>query len=275
MVLEAIFSAETLENKPRDMFILAFIVTLVVTFLAYYIFPTYAGIIIPLLVTVSMTPLVRDIFIIEEASERGQAKRKINKTFWDRHDETVKILTFFFLGSFAAIFLLMLVLPADMLSTIFEPQIVAIQTITGSLEYSLTGAAITQSAITKPEIFSMITWNNLKVVAFSFALSFLFSTGSLFILSWNASILAIFIAILVRKGLFTEALSAAIGIIPHAPIEIVAYFLAAIAGGILSVGIMREKWGSKELNLVIRDAAILIVLALFSTVLAAGIEVYI
>ncbi|MBR9682879.1 MAG: stage II sporulation protein M [Candidatus Aenigmarchaeota archaeon] len=275
MVLEALFSAETLENKPRDMFILSFIVTLVVTFLSYYIFPTYAGIIIPLLVTVSMTPLVRDIFIMDEISERKQAKRKISKTFWDRHDETIKILTFFFLGSFAAIFLLMLVLPADMLSTIFEPQIIAIQTITGSLEYSLTGAAITQNAISKPEVLSLITMNNLKVVAFSFILSFLFSTGSLFILSWNASILAIFIGILVRKGLFTEALSAAIGILPHAPVEIVAYFLAAIAGGILSVGIMREKWGSKELNLVVRDAIILIVLAIIATLVGAGIEVYI
>jgi len=275
MVLEAIFSAETLEDKPRDMFILAFVVTLVVAFLSYYIFPEYAGIVIPLLVTVAMTPIVRDIFIIDEGFERRQVKKKFFKSFWDRHDETIKVLAFFFLGSFAAIFLLMLVLPEDMISVIFKPQLDAIMAITGSTEYSLTGAAITQNAINRGDVFSMIGWNNMKVLAFSFVLSFLFSTGSLFILSWNASILAIFLAVLVRRGLYHEFLSTTIGIIPHTPVEIGAYFLGAVAGGVLSVGIMNERWGSKELSLVIRDTAILLGLAILAVVVGAGIEVYI
>lgn len=271
MVLESIFSASTVERHPRDVMMMAFFVTLVVSFMSYYIFPEYTGIIIPLLVTVSMTPLIYKVFSIEEKIERKQAENIIHRTFLRRHVKTIKILSFFFIGSFLAVFVMMLLLPDDLLSFMFKPQIEAIKAITGYAAYSISGAAIGNTVDT----LVMITLNNMRVMAFAFVLSFLFSTGSLFILSWNASILAIYLAAFIRQGLMEDFFSVAVGILPHTPIEIMAYFLGAIAGGMLSVGMIREKWGSKELHLIIKDSAIMLGLSVLAVALGAILETYI
>ena len=61
--------------------------------------------------------------------------------------------------------------------------------------------------------------------------------------------------------------------IPHAPVEIGAYFLAGIAGGIISVGLIREKLFSKEFFLVFKDSLILLLWAVVAIIVGAFIEV--
>ncbi|MDD5417255.1 MAG: hypothetical protein PHU12_04775, partial [Candidatus Aenigmarchaeota archaeon] len=109
MVLESIFGAETLEKKPYDMLILSMIVTLVCVYVSYMIFPEYAGIIMPLLITVAMTPVIFRVFKIEEEGEREEAEHLSHKTFWDRHDDTIIMFTMFFIGVFIAVFFITLV----------------------------------------------------------------------------------------------------------------------------------------------------------------------
>ena len=275
MVLESIVSAMEVEKKPFDMLILSFFITLIVVMTSYFIFPEYTGIILPLLVTISMTPLVYKIFAVEERIERRQAEKLIHIGFVRRHEKTIKILTYFFIGSFLAVFLLMLVMPEDVLQMMFKPQIDAIKAITGYASYTISGSAVSGSVMSDIDVFEMITINNLKVTGFAFLLSFLFSTGSLFILSWNASILAIFLATFVRKGLVGEFFTFTIGILPHTPLEMFAYFFGAIAGGMLSVGFIREKWGGRELHLVLKDSLAMLLIAVFLVVLGAAVEAYI
>jgi uncharacterized membrane protein SpoIIM required for sporulation len=110
-------------------------------------------------------------------------------------------------------------------------------------------------------------------MAFAFLLSFLFGTGATFILSWNASILGIFLANYARQGLYHTLLITGSGILPHATVEIVAYFLAGIAGGILSVGMVREKFWSPEFKLMLKDSLLLLSIAVLAVVVGAFIEV--
>lgn len=269
MVLESLFPAKKIINKPIDMLLMSFVVSIVCTLSAYFIFPAYAGIIAPLLVTAAMTPVILRIFGIEEELVRKEAEKKINVGFFDRHGETIQLFSLFFIGNFLAFFLIALLSPADFAATSFSPQLEDIKRIRGAASAEISGNAVEDSFL------NMITINNLKVMGFSFLLSFLFSTGALFILSWNASILAVFFAAILRRGEFEAFLSTTIGIIPHAPVEMLAYFLAGIAGGILSVGIIREKFGTKEFNLVARDSLILLGLGIASVLLGAYLEVYV
>lgn len=264
MVLESLFPAKKIYNKPLDMLILSFIVSLACIFCSYFIFPAYSGIIFTLLIAVAVSPLIYRVFRIEEDIEDAQAKGKINKTFWDRHDEVIKVFSMFFIGNVLAIFLVAVLLPSSFVNVVFAQQfeeIAAIRSI------GATGGAISGAFI------SMIIANNLKVMSFSFLLSFLFGAGALFILSWNASILAIYLAGFLKEGLFSEFFTQTVGIMPHAPIEIFAYFMSGIAGGMLSVGVIREKLNSKEFLFVFKDSFLMLFIAILAVVIGAFVEV--
>ncbi len=264
MVLESLFPAKKVLKNPIDMFIFSFIISFVSIFLANLIFPgSGIGKIITLFITVAMTPVIYTIFKKEEEEERKEAEHKIHLTFWERRKDVIWLFTLFFLGNFAAVFLFSLSFPESYVSTIFSDQLSEIERIT-----SISGAAIYSDLLT------VIVKNNLRVMFLSFILSFIIGTGAIIILSWNASILALYLASFLKKGLISEFLVRTVGLIPHAPIEIFAYFLAGIAGGILSVGMIREKFFSKEFFLVFKDSVMMLLIAVLSILVGAFIEVF-
>lgn len=263
MVLESLFSAKKIESKPIDMLVLSIIVSMVCVFLAYAIFPEYAGIIIPLLITIAMTPVIIRIFKEEEEIEREEAEGKIKESFLERHGETVYLFSLFFIGVFISLFIIAIILPENLVTGIFSIQLKEITAVKG-----ITGAAVASN------LLEIIILNNLKIMFFSFILSFAIGTGALFILSWNASILALYLANFIRKGLTAQFVATTAGILPHAPVEILAYFLAGIAGGILSVGVIRENLRSKEFSLVFKDSLIMLFLSVIAVVLGAFLEIY-
>ena len=189
----------------------------------------------------------------------------IQKDFLERHGETITLFTLFFVANLLVVFVIAIYSEQEFLSMAFRQQLDDISRIAN---LDLSGSIVFSQSL------STIIENNLKVMAFSFILSFLYGTGALFILSWNASILGLYMANFVRAGLFNELFNSTLGILPHAPIEILAYFLAGIAGGILSVGAIREKIMSKEFMLVFRDSLLLMAFAVLSVILGGYLEVY-
>jgi uncharacterized membrane protein SpoIIM required for sporulation len=263
MVLESIFPVKKVIRNPVEMFIFSMIITFASIYLADLIFPgTSTGKIITLFITVAMTPMIYGIFREEEEVEREQAEHRIHKKFLDRHDEAIWSFTFFFLGVCIAIFVVSFLSPEEYVSSIFNDQLSEIERVT-----SISGS------FNVADILNIIIMNNLRVMALSFVLSFLIGSGAVIILAWNASILALYLASFVREGLITEFVIRTVSLIPHAPIEILAYFLAGIAGGIISVGIIREKIFSKEFFFVFKDSLILLALGVIAVFLGAFIEV--
>ncbi|MCH7974184.1 MAG: stage II sporulation protein M [Bacteroidetes bacterium] len=106
--------------------------------------------------------------------------------------------------------------------------------------YSVTGTAteITGS-ITKPIRFLAILENNMYVMIFTLIFSLLFGAGAIFILIWNASVIAAAIGIFTRYQLSDIPLGLARYMIHGFP-EITAYFITALAGGIFGVGAIRH-----------------------------------
>lgn len=264
MVFESLFSAEEIESKPIDMLLLSVIISSASLIVSHIIFPEYAGVIFPLLIALGMAPIVINIFKYEEEIERETAEGKIKESFLERHGETIYLFSLFFIGVFVSTFLFSLVLSENIVADIFKPQLGSITAIK-----SVTGKMFAEN------LLEVIIINNLKIMLFSFMLSFIFGAGALFILSWNASVLAIFLANFLRNGNILHFFSASVQIIPHAPVEILAYFLAGIAGGMLSAGIIRESIKSREFLFVLKDSIIILFLSVAAVVLGAFVEIYI
>ncbi|MEM5814758.1 MAG: stage II sporulation protein M [Candidatus Aenigmatarchaeota archaeon] len=264
MVLESLFPEKKIKSKPVDILVLAFLVALVAIFASYFVFPKYAGIVAPLITALGMAPLIFRLFEEEEDEIDEVAEKRLIAGFFARHKSIISLFTLFFIGNFLAVFFIAVLLPDVVLQSIFEPQLADINAVQSI--GSATGSAV------RPGLAETIVFNNLKVMAFAFLLSFLFGTGATFILSWNASILGIFLANYAREGLYHTLLLTTTGMFPHATVELVAYFLAGIGGGILSVGMVREKFMSAEFRLMLKDSLLLLVLSVAFVLVGAWIE---
>ncbi|MFW6009318.1 MAG: stage II sporulation protein M, partial [archaeon] len=135
-------------------------------------------------------------------------------------------------------------------------------------------------------LFQHIFFNNLGVLIFIFLTSFIFGAGSIFILAWNASIIGVFIGdslhrtanYLSGKMIFAYLIDIPkiIGpLLVHGVFEFAGFFCAAIAGGVISVAILRHKINSKPFAIVMKDGFELIFLSVLLIIIGALLESYI
>ena len=134
-----------------------------------------------------------------------------------------------------------------------------------------TGAANIDTTASFLQIFK----NNLSVFAIAFIFSLILEFGATFIVVFNASIWGATLGSLFRQtitgtGNFTMVTFGFF--LPHLFLESGAYFLAAIAGAILSKAIIKENVGSDKFNRVASQAMILIVAGAISLLAGAYIE---
>jgi len=128
--------------------------------------------------------------------------------------------------------------------------------------------------------FMLYLTNNTQVMVLVFILSTVMGAGAIFILAWNASVIAVYLGLVVQSmtqkfGAAAYLLGVPVGlgsIALHGIPEIAAYFIAGISGGILSVGIIREKFMSKEFKMVFKDSLIFLLIAEFLIIGAAVVE---
>jgi hypothetical protein len=148
--------------------------------------------------------------------------------FLSFYREVVLSFTAIFVGMVLVFSIIYLILPTEIAEKSFQTQINEIKAIRGYFWFGGT--------------FQTILINNMGVLFLSFIFSFIYGSGAIFILAWNASILA------TAASMFAKSLGGAyklpialLSYMPHGSLEIVAYFLAAIAGGIASYHLMKGK----------------------------------
>ena len=265
MVLESILTSRQIEKNPIEMLIYSMIVTSVAIWTAYIIFPTSASVVFLFLTTIALIPVIYGAIKDDETKEEN-ADRNISLGFFERHGTILEIYAYFFLGVIIATSFWYLFADATQSQIMF------------ALEIETTKAL---GAFNSTYSFSSILANNLKVMILSFFVSFVFGTGAIFILSWNAAVVGIFIGnigkdlilannpkiIALILALFHGLSSIALHGIP----EIAAYCIAGIAGSILSIGIMK---GHKT-DIIIKDSLKLFMVATLIVLGAAFLEVFI
>lgn len=131
----------------------------------------------------------------------------------------------------------------------------------------------TAYATNKERLF-LIFANNIYVLIFTIIFSLLFGAGVVFILAWNASVIAAAIAIFTRSDLNYLPV-ALLRYFVHGLPEIGSYFVAALAGGMISFAVIRREIGTEKFWKVLQDSLNLVILAVILLFVSALIEVFV
>jgi len=128
-------------------------------------------------------------------------------------------------------------------------------------------------AATKELRFLSILENNVYVMIFTLIFSLIFGAGAIFVLAWNASVISAAIGIFTQYQIKEIPLGILRYMIHGFP-EIAAYFIVALAGGMLGTGFMRHGIRDRLFYRVLENVLILIFIAIIIIIVAAFIEVY-
>jgi len=278
MVLESMINIFRAEKKPLELFYIGFAYATIGVFLSLWIFKEYASMIMVFLTVLACIPLVFSALKVEEKKDL-----EIDDTLslMKEHAKALAVITFLFLGITLAFSFWYTMLPQGLVEVLFRTQT---QTIAGINNYAA-GNVVQASSL-----FRLILLNNIKVMTFCVFFAFIYGFGAMFILAWNASVIGAAIGNFIRTRV--EATAATVGLgkvanyfqfltlslsryLIHGIPEIIAYVISGLAGGIISVAIIRHDFGTKQFERILFDSSELIIVALLFLVLAAFIEVYI
>ena len=141
-------------------------------------------------------------------------------------------------------------------------------------QYGIKDSSLSTGFLTNKERLFLIFSNNLYVLIFTLLFSLIFGAGVIFILAWNASVIAAAIGIFTNSQL--SALPLALGrYMIHGIPEIASYFMVALAGGLVSIAVIRHETGTQKFWEVLHDSLNLIISAVVVLFIAALIEVFI
>ncbi|MBI4167832.1 MAG: stage II sporulation protein M [Candidatus Aenigmarchaeota archaeon] len=276
MVLENLAGFEGLRQHWRRIFVFGFFVNTVSLVVASVIFEPASGLVSLFLVSAVAFPLVNKMFESEENLDVSGGEG-----FFQRHAEILKIYSAFFFGVLLSTAIAYFAMDTAHANNTFNFQLSALKN--SAISDRATGATFSTST------FNAVLANNIKVAVVSFLLSIIFGAAAVFIITWNASVIAVFIGILTKAaatpfigfGILAAPLAFLYGFITavgsialHGTPEIMSYFVAALAGGIISVGLEREKISSPRFRKVAKDGITLFALAILLIFIAASIEAY-
>jgi uncharacterized membrane protein SpoIIM required for sporulation len=278
MVLEEIVNPKKAGSRTLNIFFVTIFYTLVAILFANFLFPSESSMLAIALVTIIFVPFFQKLFVLEEEKESLAAKHRKGQNLFARHIKIVKVFAAFFVGIIVAVSFVYIFFPAQSVFLLQE------QVIRSFSSFSPPGAQVASAsgAFIQTADFSRFFINNTQVMLITYILSILFGAGAVLILAWNASVIGVYIGIvtqsLIGKG-YPLAAAYAIGlpaglsaIALHGIPEVLAYFLAAVAGGVLSVGVIREKWKSREFHLIAKDSIKFLIMAEALIFIAALIE---
>jgi len=274
MVLESLISVKVAEKKPVEMLPIAFIYSSIAVILSLWIFPSYASLTMVTFTVIACLPLMIQLIYIEK-NKQEQNKRKLPIKI---HQDTLMFFVFLFLGMALAFTLWFILLPIEVTNNAFFLQINTIAKINAPIA---TGSMISSGILAK------ILLNNLKLLGLCVLFSLFYGSGAIFILTWNASVTGVAIASSIRLAISTTGATGMAGIagylgvftlstlryLLHGIPEILAYFLGGLAGGIISVAIIRHQFGTKKFLSSIYDSFGIIAAAVGLIVVAALIEI--
>ncbi len=298
MVLESIFSAELIRKKPYIMILEAIIVSSIALWVSYYFFPTSSSLIHIAFLVIASMPVLHNVFLVEEDEEAENPKNPVG--FLSRHFDLIAIYAWLFIGLIISYSFWHFFLPSQTESFCFsegicikipEREIVFMEQEKvlkeiDNLRTSLTGNAVLateQQDKTFLKAFNQIFPTNLMVLLLAILFSFIYGAGALYLIAWNASVLAVKISqnaiILLEKTgdaslSYLTGLFYGIGFLPHGVFEITAFFVGAIAGGIISVAITKKTYRKNEFQTIAKDALVITIMAVFLIFIAAVIESY-
>lgn len=278
MVLESLINTLTAEKKPSRVFFLGVLYYSVAVLLSLWIFRKYSSLISIFLTVVAAVPLMFNTLKYEEQQDfEIEGEKKVLK----QHSKALMFFMMLFFGITIAVAAWYILLPGHVVQDVFSVQAETINEI---------NSYVTGKVVYDIKTFSMIFFNNIKVLTFSTLFSFIYGAGAIFILTWNASVIGVAMGNVIRNGMaeianrigfekitgYFHVFSFAIMRYSiHGIPEILAYFIGALAGGIISVAVINHDFNTKRFERIILDTSDLLVIAILMLLVAAALEVWI
>lgn len=270
MVFELILSPKEAQTKPYKMLIPGMLYASMAIILSLWIFPSDPSLSTVFLTTMAGLPLL--VNVLKNESEEDFNKKEY--PLIGNHKDVLGVIFFLFFGMLIAFIIWYLLLPEELAGRVFYSQINTIRDVNTAIN-------IQGNMINPTEILKIIITNNFKVLFFCLIFSLLYGAGALFIITWNASVLGTAIGNAIKANIsraipYFQAIPMGFGqYMLHGIPELIAYFIAGIAGGIISAAVIRHDPKSKKFKEVILDSIDLIILASIVLIISGLIEVYI
>jgi uncharacterized membrane protein SpoIIM required for sporulation len=281
MVFESLLTPKLAEGKPWIIFFLGLIFSSCGVLLGNYIFPNDSSLAIVFLTTLFFIPLFYFTMIYEEEKDLDEKASEISLI--KEHSRAIIFFSFLFFGMTLGFMFWSIPSPITDFFNFSPDTVFRIQGETiDQINAHITGKTISVSL----SHFSTIFSNNMRVMIFCILFSFIYGAGAIFIITWNSSVIG-----LALGRYFVSFLTVATGSIGfiylkatgcsllryliHGIPEIIAYFIAGLAGGIISAAIIRHHIGTIKFEKILVDAAFLIIIAMGIILISAFIEVFI
>ena len=208
---------------------LSFAISTASIFFSYWIFPSQASILSISFHAIALAPV---FYGMMEKEEEVVARRA--KPFLKRYDDIIAFLLVICVGIFLSSSLWYNVLPSD---ANYDGNKCATSLPCREAVFGL------QSSVTERDVGTL-----LAIMLACFILSLFLGAGAILIMTWDVSSLVV-------------SLPAHLGFLAYLP-ELVAFFLAGLAGALLSFAVMRHEWRSHSFWIVAKDSAVLLAISL-------------
>ena len=277
-MLEALIKPKEAEKGPWKMFFVGLVYASLSLLLVHWFFPNdplaNGMTVVAFCVMFSIPFMYYMIKNEEKQDEEIEGLRHV----WKVHGDAIYAFMWLFLGFVIAFAFWNIVLQNSNLLN-FQIETYCKINSPGSVEecidlYTIQGKATDiTGASSKSLRFLAIIENNIFVMIFTLIFSLLFGAGAIFVLIWNASVIAAAIGIFTQYNINEIPMGVARYMIHGFP-EIAAYFITALAGGIFGVGVIRNGIKNKKFIHVLENVVILLFIAIIILIAAALIEVY-
>jgi uncharacterized membrane protein SpoIIM required for sporulation len=278
-MIEMLINPKKAERKPWEMFFVGMLYATVSIILVMFLFSgddilkNGSGLLIVLLTVIFCMPFM--YYLIKEEEGKDLEINDEGKLVKE-HSKALYALLWLFLGITVAFAIWYIILPSFSGQT-FNYQIQTFCAINspGNFNYCVESAStttITGNATSLGSFFAILI-NNLRVLVMTLIFSLAFGAGAIFILVWNASVIGSAIGIFAKGRLFSLPAGLFRYMIHGIP-EIAGYFLGALAGGILSVAVIRKDLQGEKKWRILEDVILLVIASIIILILAALMEVY-
>ena len=260
------------------MFFLGFVYSSIAILLSLWIFKDQTSLVMVFLTVMACVPIVYNTMKLEESKDLVISKER---ALLKEHNKAIMFLMFLFFGITLSFVVWYVFLPSTTLNIVFDKQISTIQAINNQ---------VSGNAYQQFSTFSKILFNNIKVLSFAILFAFIYGAGAIFILTWNASVIGTAIGNFIRSNLsqyagllgfekfssyFNVVSIGLLRYILHGIPEILAYFYGGLAGGIISVAIIKKHYKDERFSHVLFDVSELLIISISFLLIAAFIEAYI
>ncbi|MDD5699654.1 MAG: stage II sporulation protein M [Candidatus Nanoarchaeia archaeon] len=278
-MLESLINPKKAERKPWEMFFVGLVYASLSLLLVRWFFSgneilsKSSGILVVTFCVMFSLPFM---YFMIKREEREDEEIENFKDVWKVHHDAIFAFMWLFLGFIIAFsFWNILLQDANLFNAQIGTycQINSPGDISGCMGQYISGQSINSAVGSSGLRFLAILENNILVMIFTIIFSLVFGAGAIFILAWNASVIAASIGIFTKYSLAEIPLGLARYMIHGFP-EIAAYFIAALAGGIFGIGIARHGIKDPKFWKVGQHAALLIGIAVLCLVVAGLMEVY-